>query len=128
MNEGDSRAYHVRPDGIFLLTRDHSLVQQLLERGDITAEQARSHPQKNLITRALGVEPDLKADLYDLDWHQGESLLLCSDGLSNVLTEQELLYEVIHGGEPENCCQRLLDIALRRGAPDNVTAVLIVNG
>ena len=128
MNEGDSRAYHVRPDGIFLLTRDHSLVQQLLERGDITAEQARSHPQKNLITRALGVEPDLKADLYDLDWYQGESLLLCSDGLSNVLTEQELLYEVIHGGEPEDCCQRLLDIALRRGAPDNVTAVLIVNG
>ena len=128
LNAGDSRAYHVRPDGITLVTRDHSLVQQLLERGDITEEQARFHPQKNLITRALGVEAEIKADLYDLNWAQGEFLLLCSDGLSNVLTEQELLYEVIHGGEPEDCCQRLLDIALRRGAPDNVTTVLIVNG
>ena len=127
MNEGDSRAYYLRSSGISLVTRAHSLVQQLLERGDITEEQARSHPQKNLITRALGVEPELKADLYDLNWSRGEFLLLCSDGLSNTLTDQELLYEVIHGGAPEDCCDRLLAIALQRGAPDNVTAVLISN-
>ena len=73
------------------------------------------------------MEPELKADLYDLNWSRGEFLLLCSDGLSNTLTDQELLYEVIHGGAPEDCCDRLLAIALQRGAPDNVTAVLISN-
>ena len=128
LNEGDSRAYYINESGIIRVTRDHSLVQHLLERGDITEEQARSHPQKNLITRALGAEAELKADQYDLPWKQGEFLLLCSDGLSNTVTEQEMLYEVIHGGDPSSCCQRLLDISIQRGAPDNVTAVLIMNG
>ncbi len=128
LNEGDSRAYHITPDGIVRVTRDHSLVQDLVERGEITPEQARTHPQKNLITRALGSEPDLRTDEFDLTWSEGDFLLLCSDGLSNLVTDQELLYEVIHGGAPETCCRRLLDIALRRGAPDNVTAVLLQNG
>jgi serine/threonine protein phosphatase PrpC len=127
LNEGDSRAYYINQSGISRVTRDHSLVQHLLERGDITVEEARSHPQKNLITRALGAEPELRADLYQLDWAAGEFLLLCSDGLSNTVSDQELLYEVLHGGTPESCCDRLLDIALKRGAPDNVTAVLITN-
>ena len=127
LNEGDSRAYHISESGISRVTRDHSLVQHLLERGDITPEQARSHPQKNLITRALGAEPELRADLFQVEWKAGESLLLCSDGLSNVVSDQEILYEVLHGGPAESCCGRLLDIALKRGAPDNVTAVLITN-
>ena len=109
LNEGDSRAYHVNQEGIALVTRD----------------QARTHPHKNLITRALGAEPVLLADCFRQSLLPGDYLLLCSDGLSNVVTEQEMLYEVIHGGEDESCCQRLLDIALHRGAPDNVTAVLI---
>ena len=65
------------------------------------------------------------ADCFRQPLAEGEYLLLCSDGLSNVVNEQEMLYEVIHGGAPEDCCQRLLDIALSRGAPDNVTAVLV---
>ena len=125
LNEGDSRAYHVNQEGIALVTRDHSLVEDMVERGELTREQARTHPHKNLITRALGAEPVLLADCFRQSMAPGDYLLLCSDGLSNVVTEQEMLYEVIHGGEDESCCQRLLDIALHRGAPDNVTAVLI---
>ena len=125
LNEGDSRAYHINDEGIVLVTRDHSLVEDLVARGELTREQARTHPHKNLITRALGAEPILMADCFRQPLAEGEYLLLCSDGLSNVVNEQEMLYEVIHGGPPAACPQRLLDIALSRGAPDNVTAVLI---
>ena len=125
LNEGDSRCYHINRDGIALVTRDHSLVEDLVERGELTREQARTHPHKNLITRALGAEPDLMADRFHQPLAEGDCLLLCSDGLSNVVNEQEMLYEVVHGDGDEGCCKRLLDIALSRGAPDNVTAVLV---
>lgn len=125
LNIGDSRAYQLGEEGVVKVTRDHSVVEDLVHRGELTPEEARSHPQKNLITRALGSEPEARTDLYELELKEGEFLLLCSDGLSNVLTDQELLYEVLYGGAPESCCQRMLDIALSRGAPDNVTAVLI---
>ena len=125
LNEGDSRAYYVTQGGIVRVTRDHSLVEDMVERGELTRDEARTHPHKNLITRALGAEPVLMADCFRRQMEEDSFLLLCSDGLSNVVSEQEMLYEVIHGGEDESCCQRLLDIALNRGAPDNVTAVLI---
>ncbi len=125
LNIGDSRAYHVGEDGIVKVTRDHSVVEDLVHRGEITPEEARLHPQKNLITRCLGSAATVRADLYEVDLEAGGYLLLCTDGLSNLLTDQEILYEVIHGGEPETCCQRMLDVALSRGAPDNVTSVLI---
>jgi len=125
LNEGDSRAYHIDSDGIVQITRDHSLVEDLVERGELTREEARRHPHKNLITRALGAEPALMADCFRQAVVPGDYLLLCSDGLSNVVGDQEMLYEVIHGGPSDSCCQRLLDIALERGASDNVTVVLI---
>lgn len=125
LNEGDSRAYHITEDGIRRVTRDHSLVEDLVERGDLTRDQARVHPHKNLITRALGAEPRLRTDSFYQEMKENEYLLLCSDGLSNVVGEQEILYEVLYGGASENCCQNLLEIALKRGAPDNVTVVLI---
>lgn len=125
VNVGDSRAYAVSADGIRRVTRDHSLVEDLIERGEITREQARTHPQKNLITRALGAGEQTKADLFEEPAVPGAYLLLCSDGLSNMVADQEILYEVIHGGQPEDCCRRLLDTALSRGAPDNVTAILL---
>ena len=125
LNEGDSRVYHVTPDSIVQVTRDHSLVEDLVRRGDLTPDQARFHPHKNLITRALGAEPALNADLFELDVNPGEYFVLCSDGLSNVVSEQEILYEILHGGPAEDCCGRLLDIAIKRGAPDNVTVVLM---
>ena len=125
LNIGDSRCYYITGEGIARVTRDHSVVEALVQRGDLTPEAARVHPQKNLITRALGAEPHVRADLYHQELHEGDCLLLCSDGLSNLVSEQEILYEILHGGERESCCQRLLDIALTRGAPDNVTAVLL---
>ena len=125
VNVGDSRGYAIGPGGIRQVTRDHSVVEDLVERGEITREQARSHPKKNLITRALGAEERLEADLYTVERREGEFILLCSDGLSNVVTDQELLFELIHGGPAEEGCRRLLNLALSRGAPDNVTAVLI---
>ena len=125
LNEGDSRAYLITPETIFQVTQDHSLVEDLVRRGELTPEQARIHPNKNLITRALGAETNLHADLFELDVEPGQYFLLCSDGLSNVVSEQEILYEVLHGGPVEQCCTRLLEIAIKRGAPDNVTVVLV---
>ena len=125
LNIGDSRAYGIREDGIQKLTRDHSVVEDLIHRGELTPEEARLHPQKNLITRALGAERTARTDLYEVEIKEGEFLLLCTDGLSNTLTDQELLYEVLYGGTAQSCCERMLEIALSRGAPDNVTAVLI---
>ena len=125
LNVGDSRAYRINEKGIRQITRDHSVVEDMVKSGQLTRDEARNHPRKNLITRALGCEPQLRADLFREDTAEGDWLLLCSDGLSNLVTEQEILYEVIHGGAGETCCERLLEIALHRGAPDNVTVVLV---
>lgn len=125
INVGDSRAYHISEKGIRQITRDHSVVEDLVKSGRLTREEARNHPRKNLITRALGCEPQLRADLFSEPVETGDFLLLCSDGLSNLVAEQEILYEVLHGGPADTCCRRLLDIALHRGAPDNVTVALV---
>lgn len=125
LNIGDSRCYHVTEEGVARVTRDHSVVEDMVARGEISPEAARTHPRKNLITRALGAEAHIRADAYELTLKAGDFLLLCSDGLSNLVTDQEMLYEILHGGAAEDCCRRLLDIALSRGAPDNVTVVLL---
>ncbi len=126
VNVGDSRAYAIDADGIHQITRDHSLVQLMVERGEIPPELARNYPGKNLITRAIGTEPTVECDIFRLSVSKGDFLLLCSDGLSNVLDEQEMLFEVVHGVKKEYSCQRLLNIAKNRGAPDNVTSVLVM--
>ncbi len=123
---GDSRAYHIGEDGIRQLTRDHSLVQLMVERGELTPEMARTYPGKNFITRAIGTEPLVLSDLTHLELERDEYILLCSDGLSNTMDDQEILFEVVHGVKKDDCCQRLLDIAKNRGAPDNVTSILIM--
>ena len=128
LNVGDSRAYYITQDGIRQVTRDHSVVGDLVARGDITPEEARQHPRKNLITRALGAEPQVRGDLFEVEMEPESALLLCSDGLSNQVSDQEILYEVLHGGDRSTCCQRLVDIVLGRGAPDNTTAVLLSMG
>ena len=126
VNVGDSRAYGIDRGGIRLLTRDHSLVQMMVDRGDLTPEMAKSYPGKNLITRAIGTEPVVMCDLYHWEVGKGDYLLLCSDGLSNLMDDQEILFEVVHGVNKQHCCQRLLSIAQNRGAPDNVTSVLVL--
>jgi len=126
VNVGDSRAYGISRSGISQLTKDHSLVQMMVDRGDLTPEVAKSYPGKNLITRAIGTEPTVICDIYHKEVSKGDFLLLCSDGLSNVMDDQEILFEVVHGVNKERCCQRLLSIAKNRGAPDNVTSVLVL--
>lgn len=126
VNVGDSRAYKVDADGIRQITRDHSLVQMMVDRGELSPEVARTYPGKNFITRAIGTESLVECDLYHMDVKKGDFLLLCSDGLSNMMDEQEMLFEIVHGVKKQHCCQRLLDIAKNRGAPDNVTSVLIM--
>lgn len=124
-NVGDSRAYHITSNGITRVSKDHSLVERMLDMGDITEEEARRHPNRNLITRALGSDTDAQCDGYLCPMEQGEYLLLCTDGLVNTVTDQEMLFEVIHGGAQDSCLERLLEIAKTQGAPDNVTAVLM---
>ena len=126
VNVGDSRVYGINRSGIHLLTKDHSLVQLMVDRGDLTPEVAKSYPGKNLITRAVGTEPSVMCDIFHWEVNRGDYLLLCSDGLSNVMDDQEILFEVAHGVNKQHCCQRLLSIAKNRGAPDNVTSVLVL--
>lgn len=122
-NVGDSRAYHITKDQIIQVTRDHSLVEHMVERGDITAEEARRHPNRNLITRALGPDVDPECDCYTCQLLPGDYLLLCTDGLVNTVTDQEILTEVLRA-DTESCMERLLAISKSRGASDNVTVVL----
>lgn len=125
INVGDSRAYHFSADGVQCVTTDHSVVEMMVRRGDLTPEEAKSHPSKNLITRAVGTGPQVEADVFRIKAEKGDCILLCSDGLSNLMADEEMLFEVVHGAKLDDCCQRLLEIAKDRGAPDNVTAVLI---
>ena len=125
VNVGDSRVYGINKNGIQQITRDHSLVQMMVDRGELTPETAKSYPGKNLITRAVGTEPTILCDLYRQELEKGSYLLLCSDGLCNMLDDQEMLFEVVPGVNKQKCCKRLLDIAKLRGSPDNVTSILV---
>jgi len=124
VNVGDSRVYHVTTSGITQITTDHSVVEDMISRGDLTRAEARRHPNKNLITRALGTCDDEGPDVFFLDLKKGEYILLCSDGLSNVVMDSEILFELQKGSGVRKSCETLIEMALSRGAPDNVTAVI----
>ena len=125
LNIGDSRAYLINADGVRCITRDHSVVEMMVQRGELTPEQAKTHPSKNLITRAVGTEETVFSDVFRVETEPEDCILICSDGLSNQMADQEILFEVVHGARRDDCCRRLLEIAKNRGAPDNVTSVLI---
>jgi len=122
---GDSRLYHVTNKEISQITRDHSVVEDMIERGEITRSEARKHPSRNLITRALGTSNYEPPDIFYLNLNSGDLILLCSDGLSNVLADREILKEWQQSATVRECCEVLVDMALARGAPDNVTAVIL---
>ena len=126
VNVGDSRCYGINRSGIRQISKDHSLVQLMVDRGELTPEMSKTYPGKNLITRAIGTEPIVMCDLFHQEVSKGDYLLLCSDGLSNMMDDQEILFEVVHGVNKKQCCKRLLNIAKNRGAPDNVTGILIL--
>lgn len=125
VHAGDSRAYLVAEDAISRVTRDHSVVQMLIENGELSEAQAATHPKKHYITRALGVESSLDAEYTELELSPGQMLLLCTDGLTNHLSEQQLL-EALRGVLPEQAPQRLCDLANQAGGSDNITAVVLL--
>ena len=124
LNIGDSRAYHIKDKDITQITRDHSVVEDMVVSGEITREESRNHPRKNLITRALGTAAEVECDLFRLKLCEGESILLCSDGLTNMVEDAEIADAICRAESMEDCCGELLDLAIQRGAPDNVTVVL----
>lgn len=124
VNVGDSRCYLLRAGELTCQTRDHTMVTALLERGEITPEEAAHHPDRHLITRAIGVEAEVDPDYYILDLQKGDSLLLCTDGLYNMLTPQQLLAALQQSIHTDNA-HYLIDQANAAGGHDNITAVII---
>jgi PPM family protein phosphatase len=124
-NVGDSRAYLISPNGIRQITRDQSLVQALVDSGAIKPEDAANHPRRNILTQALGAEEKVNADLFNETLEQDESILLCSDGLWDTLSDQEIWEIVQKAGTPSDACQALIDTCNERGARDNIAAVLV---
>ena len=118
---GDSRAYAVGDD-IRQLTRDHSYVQELVSRGEISPEMAKHHPRKNYITRAMGAEDTVKVDV-SIKPYNGETILLCSDGLTNYVDDDEILAHIKKYGPLQNACEKLMQLANERGGGDNITVV-----
>ena len=122
---GDSRIYRVRGGKLEALTRDHSYVQGLLDQGVLTPQEAETHPQRNVITRAIGTDPAVEADTATGRVVPGDVFLLCSDGLSGVVDEKEIGAVLRKVRDPEQACEKLLRQARDAGGPDNITAVIV---
>lgn len=128
VNVGDSRAYHLFTSGddecIRQVTRDHSHVMELVERGEITEEQAKTHPKRNKITRAIGAESSVTPDYFELDMNGGDMLLLCSDGLSAYGDDMDIL-DICFEVKPQDCAEALVRYANNNGGHDNVSVALV---
>ena len=124
-NVGDSRCYHLGDGSIRRVTVDHSLVERLVAAGQITAEEALNHPQRNVIYRAIGDQPEVEVDLYAQLLRPGEALLLCSDGLSGKVRDERLLQIWQASMSPQEACDRMVEAAVQAGGEDNITAVII---
>ena len=125
LNVGDSRAYKITRRRIVQITRDHSLVQDMVDRGEISAEEARTHPRRNVITRALGVDENVPSDSFAPRFQRGDILLLCSDGLTNMLTDNEIFLAAREHRDPLSLGRALMQAALERGARANVTVIAL---
>ncbi len=123
-HSGDSRAYVASSSGLKQVTTDHSLVQEMVDSGEITQEEARVHPRKNVITRALGVEDTIEIDFSVHTLDGNETVLLCSDGLTNFLSDSEI-YEMLRSTEAARLPKALVDAANANGGGDNITAVIM---
>lgn len=123
-NVGDSRAYLIDGSKIAQMTADHSLVEEMVRSGRLTPEEAKVYPGRNLITRAIGVDSMVEADLYEITIHDGQTLLLCSDGLSGLVYDAEIAAIVAEAASQEEACSRLIERACEAGGNDNITVVL----
>jgi serine/threonine protein phosphatase PrpC len=125
VNVGDSRAYLLQRGELEQLTEDHSLVEQLVREGRLTSEEAAIHPQRSIITRALGLDPDVEVDSWQLIPYQGDRLLLCSDGLTNEVTDDDIASTLRRVTDPGAAAQDLVEQARAHGGNDNITVVVV---
>ncbi|HZD01068.1 MAG TPA: Stp1/IreP family PP2C-type Ser/Thr phosphatase [Actinomycetes bacterium] len=124
-NVGDSRAYLLRNGELTQVTVDHTLVQELIDEGRLRPEEAERHPQRSIITRALGVEADVEVDLFTYKLQQGDRLLLCTDGLSGVVDEARIRNVLLRVADPQDAAERLVAMANEGGGPDNITVMVL---
>ena len=124
-NVGDSRAYRVSDDEICRVTKDHSYVQALIDEDEITEEQAREHPRKNEITRAVGIMPSIEVDTMKLTLDSDESLLLCCDGVIAHLSDDDIHKIIRDSPDPQTACQKIVDMANERGGSDNISLIIL---
>lgn len=122
---GDSRAYLIREKGIRQLTRDQSLVGEMLDRGEITEREAREHPDRSVLLQALGVRSSVELSVKRATVHPGDFLLLCSDGLHGQMSADEICEIVLGSGSTAKACMELIRLANGRGGPDNITSVIV---
>ena len=122
---GDSRAYLMRDGGVTQVTDDHSLVEQLVREGRLSPEEALHHPQRAIITRALGVDPDVEVDTYRVDLRPGDRLLLCSDGLTNMVADDDIAAVLRRQPDSQRAAEMLVDMANEAGGDDNITVVVL---
>lgn len=122
-NVGDSRCYIIQDDVIRQVTTDHSLVQQLLDKGAISDEEAAVHPNKNVITRSLGTSPKVNVDTFALDLKDVRKVILCTDGLSNSVDIDEI-YEAAINNDTTSACLKLVELSKERGGRDNITVII----
>lgn len=123
-NVGDSSCFGVIDNNITKITKDHSLVQELIDSGSITEEEGRNHPKKNVITRALGTNNVVKIDIFKVDINTYDKYLLCTDGLSNEVLKEEILMEINDINDYNTACDKLVLLAKNRGGRDNITVLL----
>lgn len=122
---GDSRAYLLRPTGLTRLTRDHSWVEEQVRAGVLSPAAAREHPWRNIVTRVLSAEEGAAPEVSEVTLRRGDRLLLCTDGLSSVLPEEEIRGVLSNDGDLQAACDTLVRLVTARGAPDNVTVIVI---
>ena len=125
---GDSRVYLLRYGAIMQLTTDHTLVEEMVRKGMLTPREARFHPRRNIITRALGTDPDVAIDIVQLVARPGDVFFLCSDGMTNYVEEREILRTAVGDGDWQDKLKHLVDEALDNGGADNITALFAVIG
>lgn len=122
---GDSRAYLIRDDLIRQLTEDHSYVAELVRAGKITPQEARRHHLRNVITRCLGTEPQVEVDIQAVRLASGDYVVLCTDGLSEMVSDGLIKNVVLDVGEPAKACRQLVDLANELGGTDNITVIVV---
>ena len=123
-NVGDSRLYIIGDD-ITQITRDHSLVEEMVQRGELDKESARVHVNKNIITRAIGADVSVVPEIFSVDLEKGDKILLCSDGLTNMVDDGRIARLIKAGGSVREICERLIEAANENGGSDNITAMVI---